>query len=406
MAKKEQCCICTGYNVHSELCTIKWCQLSFDGECCPDFRDKNQPVSDVKSPNRENNTHNDNSKEQNNNDGVTFTRIRKRGKSIQSHVASVKSQSKATSDIDDKESPYVLDIPVSLVRVFIICLLILVIGGLGYGGYYYIQQTKIQERENLVWKARVKLEEIRSEKTINYLRLHNIEYEDKLLKLAFMRNLNQYGRITEASDSLIYKEFTSIIAINSNRWDSICNILIQAETNLSVTYSDVHLRPRITIPYQKLADKLLSKNVQQEGLRLFVKKKEEEVLEYARIHFSDDRIFTVDSVSSYGGYVALYLSYDDTVARLGKSYLDKERVNVHFTDPVGEMGSILDGMLSISTFTNSGIAFVYTGKKNHKVDSCKWDAEKAREIAKLCSGYLLIDGRKTNQIKTAIIREE
>ena len=129
-----------------------------------------------------------------------------------------------------------------------------------------------------------------------------------------------------------------------------------------------------------------------------------EILRYAKMHFQGDVFFNVDSMSLNDKSLLLCLSYDDSKARLGDSYLRMDRVNPHFTDPVGEMGSILDGMLSICTRTNRGFGFVYTAQKSHKVDRCEWTIDEMREIAEANRAKFFVGNRKTNQVKTVIVR--
>lgn len=397
MAKKKQCNQCKGYNISKDLCTIKWCQPSFDDSDCMEFiahgssalnggaYNKSEESSGCTEPD------------------ASPIKIVRRGGSSKSRVISVKSTIKKDTD-EGETSPFTLEIPEQIVRVLLFFLLLSVVSVLSYGGYAYLKYVGEQERENIVWKARVELEAVRIDKTIQYLRLDTMAYEDRLLKLSFRRNINRQEHISEVPETMIYDEIASVVAINPSRWDSICNCLKEAETDLMITYSDVHLKPNIIIPYQELSKRLLADDVIREGLNLFVKKKEREVLQYARSHFKGDGFFSADSVAEKGDYLTLFLSYDDSKARLGESFLDNNRINPHFTDPVGDMGSILDGMLSICTRINKGVAFVYIGKRNHKVDSCKWDANGTREIAIRYAGSPHYIKQRTNQVHTFIKR--
>lgn len=400
MAIKDQCLRCKQYNASADLCTIKWVQPTFDGSDCNDFIDHSSTKT-VKADNtmidkgsmNEDTRHHQPS-------------VRKRGFS-KSGVISIEGKGESNHDDEnDEDSKHILYIPESIIRIIgIVFIIVLILSGI-YGGYSYIKNQEKQEREELVWKARIELEEIRTEKTILYLRIYNMDYKENLLTLSCLRNLNQRDYVNEAPDSLIHKEIASLVSLNPKKWESICKYLEQAQVDLAITYSDVHLRPTLTIPYQFLSEKLLAKRILSEGLNIYVNKKEKEVLDYAQKHFYGDRYFSVDSLSMQRGYVALYLTYDDSKARLGDTFLDTIRVNPHYTDPVGDMGSILDGMLAISTRTGKGIAFVYVGKNSRKVDGCKWNEEETKEIAKKYSGSLHIEGRKTNQVKTGIIRNE
>ena len=127
-----------------------------------------------------------------------------------------------------------------------------------------------------------------------------------------------------------------------------------------------------------------------------------ETLDYAKRHFKRDIAFTADSVKIEDKYVALYLSYDDKYSI--EHFLDTTHVNAHFTDDVGEMGSILDNMLEICVRTERGFAFVYTGTRKHKVDRLQWDYSRIGEYvdAKVIRG-LRNDERQFNSVHTVII---
>ena len=167
--------------------------------------------------------------------------------------------------------------------------------------------------------------------------------------------------------------------------------------------SDVLKKPSICIRYSDLSNIILSDEAQKEGIALFTLLKGKEVLGYALKHFSSDRFFRVEGIEMDNENFYLNLSYDDNVAKLGKTFLDTTEVNMHFRDPVGDMGSILDGMLSICTRTNKGFGFTFKGQKSHKIDRVEWSVEKMRKIAEK-NISIPYESRKTNQVKTIITR--
>ena len=396
MAIKEQCIKCKGYNPIAELCTIKWTQPNYDGQTCIEFADPSAPKV---------------SKEKVQEDEMKVIKpgVTKRGSSRINNSRIVKGEALSQNNVIDKvgkksESPFILYIHESVIRGIGLLLLVMLLGGIGYGAYYYINQQQAQEREDLVWKARVVLEAVKGEKTIEYLKLQDMDYTDGLLTLSFLRNYNSSNPYKLITDSIVLAEIASLSAIAPNRWDTICHYLQLADVDLKIVYSDLLQNPTVTIDSQALSEVLLSDKVRKLGLEMFTVLKGCEILRYAKIHFQGDVFFNVDSMSLKDKSLLLCLSYDDSKARLGHSYLRKDRVNPHFTDPVGEMGSILDGMLSICTRTNRGFGFVYTGQKSHKVDRCEWTVDEMRGIAEANGAKFFVGNRKTNQVKTVIVR--
>lgn len=400
MAKKEQCIECKGYNTQTDLCTIKWCQPIFDGNDCNDYRNKqssecsNASINIDKKTIEESDSYNSN------------LHIRKRGMSSVSNSVYVKSeeQENGVENEDESEERFDFEISKSAIRVIKVFLLTVFIISAIYGVYAYIKYQEEQKTEDLVWKARSELELIRSDKTIEYLRIHNISYEDKTLKLSLLRNIFETNGTMHFSDSIMYLEISSLMSLAPHRWDTICSILEKANVDLLFEYFNVKDKPVLVIPCSELHSKLLTSGVLEKGKNIFTILKGREVFQYAKIHFKNDVSFTVDSMSMNDNYVSLHLSYDDKNAKLGKSYLDTTHVNPHYTDPVGNMGSILDGMLAICSRVNKGVAFIYVGKNSKKRDQWAWDAEKTKKLINEKSKMLYLSGRKTNQVRTVIVK--
>lgn len=276
--------------------------------------------------------------------------------------------------------------------------------GLGALFYIYFEQEKLrEEKENLVWLARCELETLRNDREVQYLRLHNMVYEDGLLKLRYDASISSNEIAEMFRDSLMYKDFMSVIVLNPQKWRTISKYLTEAEVDLSITYSS-HIESAFIISWKQLSQMLSDEQLFNEGMELFVQRKKQEVLNYAQSHFWNDRFFTVDSISLSKEYVSLHMSYDDSKANLGSSYLDTGRVSVHYTDKVGDMGSILNNMLSICVRTNKGFAFIYTAQKKRKIQKCQYNAKRAKKIYEDTANKLWLDKRETNQARTVIYR--
>lgn len=274
---------------------------------------------------------------------------------------------------------------------------------LGLGGVFYtymVKEKQRREQENLVWLARCELETLRNDKEVQYLRLHDMVYEDNLLKLRYDTSISSNEIAAIFRDSLMYKDFMSIIILNLDKWKTVSQHLSEAEIDLHVTYSN-HISPFI-ISWEQLAQMVSDKQLYDEGMKIFVQRKKQETLEYARYHFKKDRFFKVDSISLSKDFVSLHMSYNDAKANLGPTFLDTNKVSLHYTDKVGDMGSILNNMLSICARTNKGFAFIYTARKSHKVQKCKYNAERAKKIYEDTAGKLWLDKRETNQVRTVI----
>lgn len=269
----------------------------------------------------------------------------------------------------------------------------------------YIGLKKMREREkreDLVWLARCELETLRNDKEVLYLRLKDINYKDNYLNLKFDTSVSFDEVIEKSKDSLMYQDLMSVIVLNLNKWEKVSQYLTEAQVDLNITYSNNIVEFPFTISYNQLADMVSDKQLFDEGLEIFVRRKKQEVLEYARSHFRNDRYFKVDSLHINNDFVSLCMTYDDTKAELGRTFLDPNNVPMHFTDKVGEMGSILNNMLSICARIDRGFAFVYTAKKSRKIQSCRRSAEKAKEIYEDTVGKLWLDNRSTNRVRTMI----
>ena len=68
-------------------------------------------------------------------------------------------------------------------KLAIILLALLLVIGTGY--YFVSRQYEKQEREDMVWMARLVLEEIKADKSFEYLRLDSITYYDRNLMLTY-----------------------------------------------------------------------------------------------------------------------------------------------------------------------------------------------------------------------------
>ena len=287
----------------------------------------------------------------------------------------------------------------------ILFLVVLILGMVGLFFKYLDEENKREERENLVWIARCELETLRNDKEVLYLRLHDMVYEEDLLKLRYDTSISSDEVAKKYKDSLMVKDFMSVIILNPDKWHKVAQYLSEADVDLSITYLS-HVESSFIISWEQLVHMLSDEKLFEEGIELFVQRKKKEVLEYARTHFQKDRYFKVDSLSLNQGFVSLHMSYDDSKASLGRSFLDTRNVSLHYTDRVGDMGSILNNILSICARTDRGFAFVYTAQKSRKVQSCKWDAKKAKEMYEDTADKLWMDKRGVNQVRTVIYKSK
>jgi hypothetical protein len=404
VAKKEQCIECKGFNSNTGLCTIKWQEPLFDRHDCHDFKNK---LSSGETETHTEKQDKEDLKEENSQS--SYLRVKKRGLSHVSNSVFVKSEMDKENEISEK-SGLVLEVPENVFRIgsriLGILLLIAVVLGVIYGIYAYVTYQERQEKEDLIWKAKVVLEEIRGDKTIGYLRLNKIIEEDNMMRLSFLRNICGTNGISHFSDTLMYKEMASLITIAPQKWDSLFSLLQEIGADLSIEYSDVKGKPAILIPHSQLQSKLLAKELLDEGDQIFIQRKSEEVVQYAKKHFAGDTFFDVDTVTHDTDYVTLWLKYDDGKAQLGKSFLDRTYINPHFTDPVGDMGSIFDNMWPICLRTNKGIAIDYQGTKSNSKNRVEWNAIEIKELHQKYGDSFYTEHRKTNQVHTVIVKEK
>ncbi|WP_455663856.1 hypothetical protein [Phocaeicola sp.] len=385
MAKKEQCQLCEEYKPELELCTIKWVQLSFDGNECEQF-DNIVSLEQVKQLEVEN------EKEANESSLPKADKhIKKRSVTpdkstihIEETASSVSPQSKE----NPKKFHYKPLSKTSKSVLLFITLIIIIIGT--WQTYTFIKESlEKKEREKNVWLAICELEDLRVDKTVRYLRLNDIKYEDKKLKLGYHANYSTREISRIVKDSLMYDDFLSVIAIAPQKWNIISHYLAAAEVDLYITYFNTSI-PSYLLSWKQLSTLMSDKQKLRKGKRLFVNRKKEEVLNYALKHFGKDRYFKVDSLSLDNKYVSLHMYYDKSIASLGETFLDTIHVNPPYTDKVGDMGSLLDGMLAICSRINRGFAFVYFDRKERKVQRCEWNVEKAKAIAKQATDKVVL----------------
>ncbi|MBR5481354.1 MAG: hypothetical protein IKU85_06660 [Bacteroidaceae bacterium] len=260
--------------------------------------------------------------------------------------------------------------------------------------------------EHLIWKARIELEPLCNDRTVQYLSMHDLSCESNQLRINFLYEpLSSFEDKykNEDDDKIKYAELMSIINLHPDTWKAASGYLLKANANVSFTFSS-NIERTINITSQQFKEILSDKKLREIGEEIFLIRKKLETFEYARFHFAGDNYFDVDSLSIDEKFVTLHLSHDDSNAQLGPSFLDTTRVSLHFTDKVGRMGSILDNMLSICAKTKKGFAFSYYGNKSHKVQRCEWSAEKAMKMHEETVDKKWLDNRKTNRVRTVIRR--
>lgn len=289
-------------------------------------------------------------------------------------------------------------------KIFLIFIIIILPCLAFYCFIMYKQQR--EEIEHLIWKARIELEPLCNDRTVQYLSLHDLSCENNQLRINFLYEPlssfdDKYKK--EDDDKFKYAELMSIINLHPDTWKAASEYLLKANANVSFTFSS-NIERTINITSQQFKEILSDKKLREIGEEIFLIRKKLETFEYARFHFARDKYFDVDSLSIDEKFVTLHLSHDDSRAQLGPSFLDTTSVSSHFTDKVGHMGSILDNMLSICVRTNNGFAFSYYGTKSHKVQRCEWSAEKAKEMHQETADRKWLDNRKTNRVRTVITR--
>lgn len=390
MAKKEQCNICKRFQNKVDLCTAKWEQPNYDGESCEQFEYTINVACSEQSNNKIEGT------EEN-----LVSNIKKRTGGLGSPKVHIEGQTNETDNCNSRTLTFSKNTH-RFFNIFVFLFLIIV----GYLGYQYVkEQIKAEEKEDIVWLAICELETLANDKTIDYLKLNDIKYEEQILKLYYTCKYpsNEVTRIVK--DSMMVEDFLSYIFIEPNRWDSISKHLTEAEVDLQIIYTNT-LIPSFKITSKELVNIINSNDKFKKGIDLFVSRKKKEILDYAKIHFRKDRYLKVDSVSIDNDYVYLHLSYNASKYNLGKTYTDTTNVNSHFVDKVGEMGSILDNMLAICSRTKRGFGFIYSGGKSYKAKSCFWDFNKVQKYIDESNNKISLESDKTNQVSTIVVRRK
>ena len=271
---------------------------------------------------------------------------------------------------------------------------------------FIMYKQKREAIEHLIWKARIELEPLCNDRTVQYLSMNDVSCEKDQLRIKFLYvPLSSFDDKykNEDDDKFKYAELMSIVNLHPDKWKAASEYLLKANANVSFTFSS-NIERTINLTSQQFKELLSDKKLHEISEELFLIRKKSETLEYARFHFARDKYFDVDSLSIDEKFVTLHLSHDDSKAQLGPSFLDTTRVSLHFTDKVGRMGSILDNMLSICARTKKGFAFSYYGNKSHKVQRCEWNAEKAMKMHEETADKKWLDNRKTNRVRTVITR--
>ena len=290
-------------------------------------------------------------------------------------------------------------------KTLLLIFIIIILPCLAFYCFNMYKQQR-EEIEHLIWKARIELEPLCNDRTVQYLSMHDLSCESNQLRINFLYEpLSSFEDKykNEDDDKFKYAELMSIINLRPDKWKAASEYLLKANANVSFTFSS-SIERTINITSQQFKEILSDKQLHEIGEEIFLIRKKMETLEYARFHFARDKYFDVDSLSIDEKFVTLHLSHDDSKAQLGHSFLDTTRVALHFTDKVGRMGSILDNMLSICAKTKKGFAFSYYGNKSHKVQRCEWNAEKAMKMHEETADKKWLDNRKTNRVRTVITR--
>ena len=291
-------------------------------------------------------------------------------------------------------------------KTILLIFIIIILPCLAFYCFIMYKQQR-EEIENLIWKARIELEPLCNDRTVEYLSMHDVSCESNQLRIKFLyvplSSFDDKYKNEEGDYKMMYAELLSVINLHPDKWVAASEYLSEANADVSFTFSS-NIERTINLSSQQFKEILSDKKLQEMGEDIFLIRKKLETFEYACFHFARDKYFNVDSLSIDEKFVTLHLSHDDSRAQLGPSFLDTTRVSLHFTDKVGHMGSILDNMLSICVRTNKGFAFSYYGTKSHKVQRCEWSAEKAKEMHEETADRKWLDNRKTNRVRTVITR--
>jgi len=281
---------------------------------------------------------------------------------------------------------------------------VVVVAGAVYAYLQFMEQKEQERKEDLVWKAMYELSMVEGDKTVNYLRLHDTYYEDGRLKMQFLVH-NPGLRPFLFKDSLIRAMFYSVLPLHRERWAAAARYLEEAGVDAELTFIYRDLTSTKVIAHSQLYKTVANDALMEAAVADFAQYKTKELLDYSKLHFKSDNVIFPDSTVLTSDYVTLYLSFDDSESHLGESFLDTTRVGAHFTDVVGEQGSILDGMLSICSRTNRGFAIVYKGSKKNTTHRLQWDRERTRQLLADYSRRIWHKDVKTNQVRTVVRKE-
>lgn len=297
---------------------------------------------------------------------------------------------------------------------WVIITIFVILGGLIWCTYMYYEHRKAVQREDLMWIARGELELMKEEKSVSFLKLLNVSMSNDTLNVVFQSGFStnpilkgkKEDKTLTSSFDMSHALLMAYACVLPESWDTICKYLDKANANLHIKYQNNNISKdvEVTITPEELKSLFSEKN-KEIGLKLFSTLKAMETVVYAKRHYYNDPIFKVDSVALEDSYVTLHISYDDNKFNIIHFTEDSIHVNAHFTDDVGEMGSILDNMLEICVRTGRGFAFVYTGKKLHRVNRLQWDYSKIDDYvdAKVIRG-LRNDERHFNTVHTVVYR--
>lgn len=273
---------------------------------------------------------------------------------------------------------------------------IVIISSIQY--YKYIKHKDY--REDLIFRTRVELEYLKKDKTMSFLELVDTKWEEECLILDYNSRLSPEVLKKLTAPSLLLEDFYSAMIVDVNRWSSILQNLNNANYGLCITYSSPNIEATCCLKSDTLCS-LLEDSVRLEyGRELFALRKSKEIMEYARIHFNRDRYLTPLNVDLNKDFVTLLLSFDDSKFDIDISLRDTSHVASHYTDVVGEMGSLQDGLLSICVLAKRGFAIEYKGKYNRKKYRCEWPYEKAQILFK--NRRINFDKSQTNQVHTVV----
>ncbi len=401
MAKETECGKCDSYK--AGICTKLWAEPSFDGSACELIASSTPPCEKAEQM-------------QEDADSEPARKIRRRGSSAAGHSAKVV-MGQENSSVSDRGSINHRTLYVgektfsSLPYIWYAVLLcfLLVIGAVGWYGWRYYEKVKMEELSLEICGS---LQLFRDNPFISYLQIQEMGLDDNSFYVGLrFPEANAYNPLANcsvakylegdsASDKFMRECFLSLMTVYPSNWDCVCHLLDSANLDLSLRYSQ--LSDTCVISHSELLAMAPGTRAFREGEALFIDFKKADVLNYAQCHFKKDCFFSPDSVSLTSNTVTLHLNYDDTYP-LGNSFTDVEHIAGHFTDPVGDMGSIADNMLTICSLKKCGMAIEYFGRKSHKIKRWEWDANRTQDFLSDYQGYIPYSGRQKNQVQTVIV---